>query len=163
MRAPTGPSRRSRGLERRDGPVGARIAPGEARADDRPGGGGERQRDGAIVCAGLAWRDARANRAIAALEAGTDRAVGAEASETWARPRRSAEPVRSRAARSGSASSNRSRAARKLLARIRFLAARERFEEAEPLLAALDRTGSADLRGLNLASQASGRRVSARR
>ena len=82
---------------------------------------------GAIVCAGLAWRDAHANRAIAALEAGTDRAVGAEAPPEL------------------------------LLARIRFLAARERFEEAEPLLAALDRTGSADLRGRAQVSLANAR------
>jgi len=72
---------------------------------------------GAILCAGLAWRDVSANRAIAALEAGTDRPVSVDAPPEL------------------------------LLARIRFLVARERFEAAEPLLAALDRTESADLRG----------------
>ena len=73
---------------------------------------------GALACAGLAWRDTRANHTIAALEAGQDRPVAADA------------------------------APEVLLARIRFLAARERLEEAEPLIAALDRGGSSVLRAL---------------
>lgn len=73
---------------------------------------------GALACAGLAWRDTRANQTIAALEAGQDRPVGADAVPEV------------------------------LLARIRFLAARERLDEAEPLVAALDRDGAPSLRAL---------------
>ncbi len=73
---------------------------------------------GALACAGLAWRDGRANHAIAALEAGRDRPVTADAPPEL------------------------------LLARIRFLAARERLDEAEPLVAALDRGAAPALRAL---------------
>ncbi|KMO38903.1 hypothetical protein [Methylobacterium aquaticum] len=73
---------------------------------------------GALACAGLAWRDARANHAIAALAAGHDRPVAADAVPEL------------------------------LLARIRFLAARERLDEVEPLIAALDGRGSPALRAL---------------
>ncbi|TNC14030.1 MxaK protein [Methylobacterium terricola] len=72
----------------------------------------------ALACAGLAWRDGNANRAIAALEAGQDRPVAADAVPEL------------------------------LLARIRFLAARDRLDEAEPLTAALDGGGAPALRAL---------------
>ena len=61
-----------------------------------------------------AWRADSANRSIAALEAGTDRAVGTEAPA----------PL--------------------LLARVGYLAGHGRLEETEPLVAALDRAGAAD-------------------
>ncbi|MCF4129552.1 MxaK protein [Methylobacterium sp. SyP6R] len=73
---------------------------------------------GALACAGLAWREMSANHAIAALEAGHDRPVAADAVPEL------------------------------MLARIRFLAARERLDEAEPLIAALDGSGSPALRAL---------------
>ncbi|ACL63026.1 hypothetical protein [Methylobacterium nodulans] len=71
----------------------------------------------ALGAVALAWRDIAANRTIAALEAGKDAAVASGALPEV------------------------------LLARIRFLARRERFEEAEPLTDALDRRGPARLRG----------------
>ncbi|AWN39240.1 MxaK protein [Methylobacterium radiodurans] len=63
---------------------------------------------GAIVCAGLSWRTESANREIAALEAGRDRPVAADAPA----------PI--------------------LLARVLQLARRDATEEMEPLVAALE-------------------------
>ncbi|MFE1599923.1 MxaK protein [Methylobacterium sp. ID0610] len=71
----------------------------------------------ALGAAALSVRDRAANRTIAALEAGEDAAVSPGALPEL------------------------------LAARIRFLARRERFEEAEPLADALDRRGSDRLRG----------------
>lgn len=67
----------------------------------------------ALGLAGLAWRDARANRAIAGLAEGRDLPVASEA----------ATPL--------------------VLARVLFLAARDRLVEAEPLVEAIERRGDA--------------------
>ncbi len=69
---------------------------------------------GAVAAGVAAWNASRTNAAIAALEAGRDIALPTDA------------PVAL------------------LVARTRFLAARDRLEEAEPLLESLDRNGAAD-------------------
>lgn len=68
----------------------------------------------AVVFGISAWNAARTNATIAALEAGRDVAVAPDAPAAL------------------------------LVARIKFLAARDRLEEAEPLLENLDRTGATD-------------------
>ncbi len=69
---------------------------------------------GAVVAGVAAWNASRTNAGIAALEAGRDVAVAPAAPAAL------------------------------LVARIKFLAARDRPEEAEPLLESLDRNGATD-------------------
>ncbi|WP_232631773.1 MxaK protein [Methylobacterium sp. Leaf118] len=69
---------------------------------------------GAAACGLSAWTARQANATIAALEAGRDVAVAPDAADAL------------------------------LVARTRFLAARDRLEEAEPLLENLDRRGAAE-------------------
>jgi mxaK protein len=69
---------------------------------------------GAVAAGVAAWNASRTNAAIAALEAGRDIAVAPDAPAAL------------------------------LVARIKFLAARDRLEEAEPQLESLDRIGATD-------------------
>ncbi len=69
---------------------------------------------GAVAAGVAAWNASRTNASIAALEAGRDIAVAPDAPADL------------------------------LVARVKFLAARDRLEEAEPLLESLDRSGASD-------------------